>query len=187
MVKKLIPPTRAEAVQIDRGIAVDSDNPEWADEDFERARPAREILPPRLYEAAVKRYRGQRGPQKSPVKKPVTLRVDPDIIAGYRATGPGWQSRMNEALRRALISRRDVSKSPSSNGGKIAGDKQLFVEKRKQGDYAVRKGNSERASAVEPTQAKAIRKAKELNPNKPPLVERIRNMKGGRHDKWRKP
>ena len=44
----------------------------------------------------------------------------------------------------------------------------LFVERRPQGDYAVRKPNSERASAVLPTQAEAIDRARELNPGKSP-------------------
>jgi uncharacterized protein (DUF4415 family) len=32
-------------------------------------------------------------------KKPVTLRLDADLLDGLRATGPGWQTRVNEALR----------------------------------------------------------------------------------------
>jgi hypothetical protein len=64
---------------------------------------------------------------------------------------------------------------------------QLFVERRPQGDYAVKKGNADRASAVESTQAKAIEKARELNPGKAPLVERVRNTNVGDRDKWRKP
>ncbi len=64
---------------------------------------------------------------------------------------------------------------------------QLFVERRKQGDYAVRKPNSERASDVLPTQKAAIERAKELNPNATPLVERIRHTEKGGPDKWRKP
>ena len=63
---------------------------------------------------------------------------------------------------------------------------QLFVERRSQGDYAVRRGNSERASAVEPTQAKAIERARELNPGHSPDVERVRRTTGGSPDKWRK-
>lgn len=63
----------------------------------------------------------------------------------------------------------------------------LFVERRPQGDYAVRKPNSDRASAVEPTQAEAIARAKELNPDKTPLVERVRHTTGGNPDQWRKP
>ena len=65
---------------------------------------------------------------------------------------------------------------------------QLFVERRpKKGDYAVRRGDSERASAVLPTQAEAIERARELSPNKAPLVERVRNTDEGSRDKWRKP
>jgi hypothetical protein len=64
---------------------------------------------------------------------------------------------------------------------------QLFIERRPQGDYAVRRGDSERASAVLPTQAEAIDRARELNPNKAPLVERVRNTDEGSRDKWRKP
>jgi hypothetical protein len=64
---------------------------------------------------------------------------------------------------------------------------QLFVEKRDQGDFAVRRGNAERASAVEPTQKKAIERARELNPKGEPLVERVRHTGAGKPDKWRKP
>ena len=64
--------------------------------------------------------------------------------------------------------------------------KQLYVERRSEGDYAVRRANSERASAVEPTQAKAIARARELNPGHSPDVERVRHTTGGSPDKWRK-
>jgi hypothetical protein len=63
----------------------------------------------------------------------------------------------------------------------------LFVERRPQGDYAVRKPDSKRASAVEPTQAKAIERAQDLNPNAAVHVERVRNTSVGSPDKWRKP
>ena len=66
-------------------------------------------------------------------------------------------------------------------------DDQLFVERRPEGDYAVRRPNSDRASAVLPTQAEAIDRARQLNPDKPPLVERVRHTSGGTPDKWRKP
>jgi Uncharacterized protein conserved in bacteria (DUF2188) len=68
----------------------------------------------------------------------------------------------------------------------MANKDQLYVERRPEGDYAVRKGKSERASAVRPTQAEAIEKARELNPGNAPLVERVRKVVGGRPDKWRK-
>ena len=63
----------------------------------------------------------------------------------------------------------------------------LFLEKRDQGDFAVRRSNSERASDVLPTQREAIERARELNPGKQPLVERVRHTEKGGPDKWRKP
>ena len=64
---------------------------------------------------------------------------------------------------------------------------ELFIERRPQGDYAVRRGGAERASAVEPTQAEAIERAKEINNGGPVLVERVRDTDAGRRDKWRRP
>ena len=59
-------------------------------------------------------------------------------------------------------------------------DDQLYVERRPQGDYAVRRPGSQRASAVEPTQREAIDRAKELQPNSTPMVERVRKTDVGR-------
>lgn len=64
---------------------------------------------------------------------------------------------------------------------------QLYVERRPQGDYAVRRPGSERASAVEPTQRQAIERAKQIEPNSTPMVERVRNTDVGHPDKWRTP
>jgi hypothetical protein len=64
---------------------------------------------------------------------------------------------------------------------------QLFVERRPQRDYAVRRPNSQRASDVLPTQAEAIDRARELNPDARPLVERVRYTSRGKPDQWRKP
>jgi hypothetical protein len=63
----------------------------------------------------------------------------------------------------------------------------LFVEQRPEGDYAVRRPNSGRASDVLPTQAEAIERARELNPNVAPLVERVRHTSAGKPDQWRRP
>ncbi|MCR4269465.1 BrnA antitoxin family protein [Nitratireductor sp. ZSWI3] len=51
-------------------------------------------------------YRGERlvrrgrPPAENP-KKAVSLRIDADVLERFRASGPGWQSRMNEVLRKA--------------------------------------------------------------------------------------
>jgi hypothetical protein len=63
----------------------------------------------------------------------------------------------------------------------------LFIERRPQGDYAVRKANSERASVIADTQKEAIERAKQLDNEAFILVERIRKTKNGHPDKWRKP
>jgi uncharacterized protein (DUF4415 family) len=41
----------------------------------------------------------RRGPQKTPKKIPISIRLSPDVADGLRATGTGWQSRADEALR----------------------------------------------------------------------------------------
>jgi hypothetical protein len=64
---------------------------------------------------------------------------------------------------------------------------ELYIERREQGDYAVRKPGSERASAILPTQAEAIERARDINPNAAVHVERIRDTNVGGRDKWRKP
>jgi len=65
-------------------------------------------------------------------------------------------------------------------------DKRIYVERRDEGDYAVRRANSERASDVLPTQREAIERARELSPGSQPHVERVRQTSGGSPDKWRK-
>jgi uncharacterized protein (DUF4415 family) len=89
----------AEEAAIDAGIARDPDNPVWTAADFKRARPAAEVFP-RIVEA-YRRRRG-RGPQKAPTKKLVSLRLDRDVLQRFRATGKGWQARINPALREAV-------------------------------------------------------------------------------------
>jgi uncharacterized protein (DUF4415 family) len=68
-------------------------------EDFKRFKPLDHF--PEL--ARLVRGRGQRGPQKAPTKQQVTLRLDRDVIERFRATGPGWQGRINDALRKARV------------------------------------------------------------------------------------
>lgn len=43
--------------------------------------------------------------------KLVTLRLPPDVIAGYQASGPGWQVRMGEVLAAGLATDRTVRKA----------------------------------------------------------------------------
>ncbi len=45
---------------------------------------------------------GERGPQKTPTKQLVSLRLSPEVLAHYKASGPGWQTRIDQALKRAV-------------------------------------------------------------------------------------
>lgn len=62
----------------------------------------------------------------------------------------------------------------------------LFIERQRDGKYAVKRANTQRASVVAETQAEAIQRARELSPNGPIHVERVRVSSGGSPDKWRK-
>ena len=72
---------------------------ELTEADFARFRPSMEVIP-HIVEAmeARQKARGQRGPQKSEVKDRIGLRLDHHIVEHFRATGPGWQSRINDIL-----------------------------------------------------------------------------------------
>jgi hypothetical protein len=64
----------------------------------------------------------------------------------------------------------------------------LFIERReKEGDFAIRRPDSDRASGIEDTQAEAIERAREIDPNATIEVERVRNTDRGGRDKWRRP
>ena len=49
--------------------------------------------------------RGKRGPQKAPTKKLVSLRLSPEVVEHFKAAGPGWQTRIDSALRAAIRKR----------------------------------------------------------------------------------
>lgn len=79
--------------------ASDSDSPVLDDDWFANARPAREALPAHVL-AAAKRPPGR--PPGTGRKESTTVRFDRDVLEAFRAGGPGWQTRMNEALREWL-------------------------------------------------------------------------------------
>ncbi|MBF0153606.1 MAG: BrnA antitoxin family protein [Magnetococcales bacterium] len=73
-------PTPEEDESIARGIAADPDTYVPTDEEFKAMRP----------------LRGR--PVAADKKILLSVRYSPDVVAYFRATGPGWQTRMNEAL-----------------------------------------------------------------------------------------
>jgi uncharacterized protein (DUF4415 family) len=73
----------------------DDENPEWTEEDFAASKPFAEVFPDL---AAKEIARRRRGPQKTPTKQQISLRLDVDVLEKFRATGKGWQARMNATL-----------------------------------------------------------------------------------------
>ena len=65
--------------------------------DMARFKPARKALPADLLQKL-----GVRGPQKIPTKKLVSLRLSPEVLQHYKATGAGWQTRIDQTLKRAV-------------------------------------------------------------------------------------
>jgi uncharacterized protein (DUF4415 family) len=79
-----------------------SDNPEITPERFAEAVAAKRRLPDAVMKSIERRR--PRGPQKAPTKQLVSVRLDREVIEHFKAQGPGWQTRMNDALR-TLIAR----------------------------------------------------------------------------------
>ncbi len=75
-----ISPTLAEDARINAGIQADPDTHELSEPEFRQLRRV-----------------GR--PRSDTPKTQVTVRYDADIIDAFKAGGPGWQTRMNDALR----------------------------------------------------------------------------------------
>lgn len=102
--RKIRIPSAAEDVAINAGIAADPDSPEWRRADFARAEPAAKALP-RLFgnKGAAEMLKPKRGrPILASPKAHVNIRLDAEIVEQFRATGRGWQTRLNAALKEWL-------------------------------------------------------------------------------------
>lgn len=78
-------------------------NPEWTAAMVAQARPAREVLPKIFGARAAAAMLRPRGRPKSPGSKvAISLRLPPETLARWKATGPGWQTRMADVLRESV-------------------------------------------------------------------------------------
>ena len=86
--------TDEEDAELTAAANADPDNPIRDEEWFARAKP--------MSDERLGEYRNMRGrgPQKSPTKTATSIRLDADVVEHFKAGGPGWQSRINEALRK---------------------------------------------------------------------------------------
>lgn len=73
---------------------IDDQAPEWSETDFKAAKRLSDM--PAEFQQAVRRARG---PQRVPTKIQTTIRFDPDVLEGLKATGRGWQTRVNHVMR----------------------------------------------------------------------------------------
>ena len=74
---------------------VDDENPEWTDEMFKQSMRL-DALPASLQAELCGR------PEAIVTKEAVKLRLDADVLAALRASGDGWQTRINDTLRASL-------------------------------------------------------------------------------------
>ena len=79
---------------------IDNENPEWSAANFAAAQPASALLPGLFgAEQAASMLKPRRGrPPVAVRKEHVNLRLDPEVLEAFRASGPGWQTRLNAAL-----------------------------------------------------------------------------------------
>lgn len=81
-----------------RGEKSDTENPEWTAGDFAQARSGSEVFADLGMPVPARRGR----PPSDSVKRQVTLRLDAEVVEHFKAGGPGWQTRINQALLEAL-------------------------------------------------------------------------------------
>ena len=72
--------------------------------DMKRMRPAKEVLSSTLLTKLK-----VRGPQKAPTKERITIRLSPEVVQRFRATGDGWQTRVDTALKDWLKSHKPAN------------------------------------------------------------------------------
>jgi uncharacterized protein (DUF4415 family) len=78
-------------------------NQEWTREIIAKSRPAKEVLPRIIGARTAASMLKPRGHPKSPeAKVAISLRLSPDTLARWKATGPGWQTRMANILRESV-------------------------------------------------------------------------------------
>ena len=92
--------TDEEEAEIQRQIADDPDDFQITDEQVARGGRSFEEVFPDLY-ASIQRSRGR--PKAVSPKQAVSIRLDPDVIQKFRATGKGWQGRINDILKQAKV------------------------------------------------------------------------------------
>lgn len=77
------------------------DSPELTVEEIANMRPAKEVLPAAFFQGLTEARKTRGRPKVEKPLVPVTLRLEPDVLEAFKASGKDWRSKMNEALRKA--------------------------------------------------------------------------------------
>ena len=104
--KQLKTMTDEEDARLTAAAEADPDNPPLTDEQWKRMRPAHEVHP-HLVRRSLLRRRGR--PKLDAPKQQVTLRLDADVLDHFKERGSGWQTAINDTLRKAIGRRRQVN------------------------------------------------------------------------------
>ena len=82
----------------------DEESPQLTSDDFARMRPASVVLPEIFGETMASGMLKPKGgrPRTDNPKVFTGIRLDPDVLDAFRATGKGWQTRINAALKEWL-------------------------------------------------------------------------------------
>ena len=101
--REFVLPSDEEDAAITAAALADPDAQPMTDEQAARMRPAREVLRPEFFEA-IKHLKPSRGgrPKSASPKVFTGIRFDADVLEGLKATGKGWQTRVNDAMREWL-------------------------------------------------------------------------------------
>ena len=95
-------PTPSEDAEINAQIKADPDDLEWTEKIFHEAKPIENSDLPESFKVAVRRGR----PKAEKPKVLLSVRYSPEVVEFFKASGKGWQTRMDEILREYVASHR---------------------------------------------------------------------------------
>jgi uncharacterized protein (DUF4415 family) len=108
------PVTTEEDLAVRRAASTDPDARELTDAELAQFKPASELLPHILGKANAATLMKRRGRPALPVderKVTLNMRADREVVEAFKATGDGWQTRINDALRAYAKSHKMLPKS----------------------------------------------------------------------------
>ncbi len=101
-----MPKAKAKPAYTKADMKAVSDNPEWTEKEFAKAKPFADVFPD------LAKTIGRRGPQKAPTKISVTIRLSPVVVEYFKSKGPGWQTKVDDVLL-GVATKKPAKKKPA--------------------------------------------------------------------------